>query len=481
MARTSSAVAASASHLPRADSLATHGYTLFLLGALISLLVPARAALIGNLMALWGNLLFWSLVVVVVNLFPVVIGDLTLTLDMPVLLAAALLYPPEIAALLALVSALDIRELSRRVSVSRAIFNRVQIALSVFFGSTVFHALAPSLEPWPEAIVATAAAVAVFHTLNMGLVVAYTALRTGYAMWNVLKRMIVGHVLEFLSTYLGYGVLALVLGRLYEDVGSWSVVVFVLPLIVARQMFVRERKLQALTRRLLYRERLLERSFDRIIDERRDERLRIASGLHDDVLQSLIRMSQLGYFLSRGSGSSTQPRKDATELAHLSQASIEALRGVVSDLRTSPVGRGGLVATLKNLAEDLQLDWGVRVVLESPDEVHVADEVQVAVYQVAREGLVNALKHARASQVHVRLSESAHELVLIVRDDGQGFDEQTVDRSQHFGLGLAKERVRLAGGRLVISSKRDHGTRFKATFPIDRTGKPKGRDSQLKT
>jgi signal transduction histidine kinase len=430
-------------------------------------------------MALWDDLLFWSLVVVVVNLFPVVIGDLTLTLDMPVLLAAALLYPPEIAALLALVSALDIRELSRRVSVSRAIFNRVQIALSVFLSSSVFHTLAPSLEPWPEAILATAAAIAVFHTLNMGLVVAYTARRTGYAMWNVLKRMIVGHVLEFLSTYLGYGVLALVLGRLYEDVGSWSVVVFVLPLIVARQMFVRERKLQALTHRLLDRERLLERSFDRIIDERRDERLRIASGLHDDVLQSLIRMSQLGYFLSREIGSSTQPRKDATELVHLSQASVEALRGVVSDLRTSPVGRGGLVSTLRNLAEDLQLDWGVRVVLESPDEVHVSGEMQVAVYQVAREGLVNALKHARASEIRVRLSEGAHELVLIVQDNGQGFDVEAVDRSQHFGIGLAEERVKLAGGRLVIGSKRDHGTNFTATFPIGRDGKPKGRNSRL--
>lgn len=466
---------ASSAPRPDTDTLSSRVFSIFLLAVLVSALVPRNGTLGEAVSSHWDELLFWSLVVLIVNLFPVTVGDLTLTLDMPVLIAVALLYSPEVAALVSLLAALDIRELRRRVSFSRAVFNRAQIGLSVFVAGFVFRHFATSWEPWPQAVLSTAIATGAFYLTNMCLVAAYGSLRTGSSMWSVLRRMILGHVFEFLATYLGYGVLALVLARLFEDVGSWSVIMFIIPLIVARQMFVRERKLQALTGRLRNRERLLERSFGRIVDERKDERLRIATDLHDDVLQSLIRITHLGSLLGREVPSAGPAAEDARQVVQASQETIQILRSVVGDLRKSPLGRGGLVSTLRGLAADLQLDWGTKIEVQAAVDTEIAAEVQLILYQVAREAVLNALKHSGSSFVRVSLWEEGPEAFLAVEDEGVGFDQTAIDESTHFGIGLIRERVGLAGGKLVVESSPQHGTRLWVCFPIQLEAVPEPR------
>lgn len=440
----------------------------FLVAAMVGLVIWMERDLIGqSLSAYWRELLFWGGLVVLVNLIHVDLEPLQFTLDIPLLLALALLYPPPVAASVALVASVDVREFRRTVSLSRAVFNRCQVALSVLAAGTVFHSVARSGSDWWTAVGGTVSAVLVFYALNAGLVAVYVGARTQTSPIEVLRHQAIGRPLQYALTYFGYGVLGLVLARLFEDVGAWSAVLFLIPIVVAHLALVRAEKLQSLANRLRSRERLLELLSDRIADERRDERVRIASDLHNDILQSLIRTSQLSRFLRQSAPKGTQAERDASELVETSDQTMSVLRDVVGDLKKSPVGRGGLVRTLRGLAQDMNIEWRVPVSVEGPDQLEVSAGIQLIAYHVAKEGMLNALKHGQPSHVHVRFSVSQLTLCIDVWDDGAGFRPDRVDESAHFGLGLMRERVRMHGGSLRISSSLGEGTHISVELPTN--------------
>ena len=418
-----------------------------------------------------GELVFWTLLILVMNLVPFNEGERSFSLDTPILLSVAILYKPPVACIVAVVGSMDLRELFGRVSPSRAVFNRAQIGLCVLVAGLVFHSLTDgALAPWPWGTLGTAAALLAFHSVNVAVVATYTALRTRGSFRMAVKGLTIGSARSFLATYLGCGVLALVLAHLFVTVGPWSVSLLLIPLLVARQMLVRGDELERLTDQLRVRERLLERRFDRIIEERRDERLRIATGLHDDVLQSLIRISQLGAFLGKGLPDDEEFGRDARELDQLSRETMKSLRVVLSDLSRSPVGRGGLVASLRTLAADLHLDWRTEISVLADDHLLVSPEAQIVAYQATREVIINSLKHASASSVRVTCERVDADLVVVIEDDGLGFEPERVDEAQHFGLGLMRRRVELAGGAVELRSRRGQGTVVTITLPAASEG-----------
>jgi signal transduction histidine kinase len=414
----------------------------------------------------FGQLAFWFALVLVMNLIPFNSGPVSFTLDTPLLLTIALLYPPDVACFVAFLGSMDVREVLRQVGPMRAVFNRTQIALSVLLAGTVFREVSGGgLNPWGRAALGTAAALIAFHAVNACTVGIHTALRSRISFGEAFRALTVGPVRSFLATYLSYGVLALVFAHLFVEVGPWSAIMFLIPLVVARQMLVRGEALTRLTKELRHRERLLEKLFDRIVEERRDERLRIATGLHDDVLQSLVRISQLGSFLKDELVNGTVHEQDAQELTELSRQTGEKLRHVLSDLQRSPVGRGGLVSSLKTLIADLQLDWRTRIDLHSSQDMALSPETQLVGYQAAREAVMNSLKHAQASTIQVNLQRTDSDFLAVIQDDGLGFDPSAVDESQHFGLGLMRTRVKLAGGDVDVVSKPEEGTTVLISLP----------------
>jgi signal transduction histidine kinase len=423
-----------------------------------------RDALLEELSKNWPELLLWTAMIVIANLPHFEAESTQFTLDHPLLLAVGVLFPPPVAALIAFVGAIDVREFSHRVSLDRGIYNRAQIALSVCVASYVFHAITGSSNLWPRAIFGITVANACFYVMNIAFVRIHVVLRE-QALHRWSSRLLVGKPIEFFTVYIAYGVLSLVLASLYREVGAWSVVLFMVPIIVAYAALVRAERMQELADRLRSRERLLEVLSERIEEERRDERLRIASDLHDDVLQSLVRLSQLGHFLKGEVRPEVQAKLDADEMSVLSEQTVDKVRSVLSDLRQSPLGRGGLIPTLAGLAKDLEFQSRVRIVLVTPQDVDLSPEHQLTVYQVAKEAIVNALKHAGARRVDVTLRERSESVELVVTDEGIGFNPAQVDESTHFGLGMMRERLRIAGGRLNLHSEAKHGTKLIATIP----------------
>jgi signal transduction histidine kinase len=104
-----------------------------------------------------------------------------------------------------------------------------------------------------------------------------------------------------------------------------------------------------------------------------------------------------------------------------------------------------------------------------PEEIHVSGEIKTACFRIAQEALTNVLKHSKPKSVEVQVMKRGANLELTVRDDGTGFDVDSAFRrataGESFGLLGMQERVRLAGGTLVIHSEQGRGTEIQATFP----------------
>jgi two-component system sensor histidine kinase DegS len=93
--------------------------------------------------------------------------------------------------------------------------------------------------------------------------------------------------------------------------------------------------------------------------------------------------------------------------------------------------------------------------------------VQLLAYQILREALRNAIRHAHASLIQITLSRDGSDMRIRVEDNGQGFDPKSVDAEQHFGLLLVRERVELAGGVLTVQSRIGEGTCIIARLPSE--------------
>ena len=235
----------------------------------------------------------WVLLIALVELLPVATwGGVTVSVGYPLIIAVAFTFDPEVAALVALVSASDPREFRGEVTLLRALFNRSSIALAVLAASAVFHAVASVHSPVLTMFAAAFLAIVVDYVINLGLITTGVCLLYRYRPLRVLKELL-GRGQEFLISYLGLGFLGASLARLnsLKGFGFWSVLTVLAPLLFARQMFLRSQALEEAHAELKDREQVLRTLSNAMAEERADERQQIAAYLHDDLAQVLFRLS----------------------------------------------------------------------------------------------------------------------------------------------------------------------------------------------
>jgi signal transduction histidine kinase len=256
------------------------------------------------------------------------------------------------------------------------------------------------------------------------------------------------------------------LAEIYHAVGGWSLAIFAIPVVLARQAFSGSRNLDGVTRRVEAQASALRQVSSTIADERREERLTLAAGLHDDVLPPLYKVHLMGEVLKQNlaAGRLLALEEDLPELLRATESANESIRTLARNLRDSPLAAGSLERTLRLLVEHLERQTSTRIHLDTT-AVHATPLVQLLAYQVARESLRNALRHSQASEVRVSLSRDDECLRLIVEDDGIGFATEAVDSQRHLGITLMRERVELVGGLLHVQSRLGEGTRVVARLP----------------
>jgi ligand-binding sensor domain-containing protein/signal transduction histidine kinase len=221
------------------------------------------------------------------------------------------------------------------------------------------------------------------------------------------------------------------------------------------------------------RVRRIAREFDLRLDERVNERMRVARELHDTLLQTfhgvLFRFQAAVNMLPDRPAEAKHTFESAIDRA--AQAITEG-RDAIEDLRASTVVANDLAVAITTLGDELAASdvngngTVVHVVVEGTSrDLHpiLRDDI----YRIAGEALRNSFRHAHARRIEVEITYDDRQFRLQLRDDGQGMDAAVLpdDRRGHFGLPGMRERAELAGGRLDVWSEVGAGTEIDLTIP----------------
>ena len=383
-----------------------------------------------------------------------------------------MVFPPFIAGSLSFVGSLDLREFRGEISPLRDLYNRSNVTISVFVASWIFHWFGVGVLDWPGVLALTFVALMADMVVNFGLVILGAHLLTGLSAKRLWTNVYGGSRPDvFLGGYACFGLLAVLMATVYLAAGNAGLVAFAIPLLLSRQMFIHWKRLGEANRAIEHKERALTAVSSRVADERRDERLALAAGIHDEVLPPLYKVHLMGQVVKHdlASGRLLDLDSDVLDLIRAIESADSSLRDMVRGLRRSTIGRAGLGETLGLLVNEVEATTRARVqTVIRP--VGGSPLIHLLVYQLAREALSNAARHANATTIALVLDEDAESIRLRVTDDGQGFNMLGVDSSSHFGLQLMRERVELAGGLLLVDSHPGEGTTVLARLPIQEKG-----------
>jgi diguanylate cyclase (GGDEF)-like protein/PAS domain S-box-containing protein len=194
--------------------------------------------------ALRPEILLLVLLIAAVDLLPVpTTAGLDFTVSFPLMLASAILFPPAVAGLIALLGSFDVRELRGQVPPVRAWFNRAQMALAVLLAGTWFHAVATAQSSLWLQVPAMVVGATIAYSVNTGMIAMMVTVASHTTWLAVLRRMHGQAPWEFVASYLGLGLLSLVISHFAQQGGIWSVVILVGFVVTARQLYFRGRAL----------------------------------------------------------------------------------------------------------------------------------------------------------------------------------------------------------------------------------------------
>ena len=200
------------------------------------------------------------------------------------------------------------------------------------------------------------------------------------------------------------------------------------------------------------------------------ERRHIAAEMHDGLGQTLsylgLMTDQVVEFLSDGKESSALQRLHKTRET-ISKATSDVRRAINSLMDETPTNKDLCIRlrdTLDEIASQHDLESVWRSDADSAPECSPQTAEQV--YNIAREALVNAARHANAKMVSVQVGRSDGNYFVTIEDNGQGFDTTQPAPGGHFGLQIMQARAKHIGGMIELQSISGHGTRIMLMWPV---------------
>jgi len=217
----------------------------------------------------------------------------------------------------------------------------------------------------------------------------------------------------------------------------------------------------------------------RVIRAQEEERKRLARDLHDGLVQSLVSIGVSLEVLERRleDGPARQP-ETLELLVRLREAlagCLEEARRIMSDLRPLDLGGRSLSRAIKEYAERVSQEAGLRVVVViSGQESRLHPSLEAGLFRIIQEALSNVREHAEAREVFLKLRFLPRSVSAEVTDDGKGFawdgDLRELHSRRCYGLVGIDERVRLLGGTWRLASSPGRGTELRVKLPVEGRG-----------
>jgi signal transduction histidine kinase len=200
------------------------------------------------------------------------------------------------------------------------------------------------------------------------------------------------------------------------------------------------------------------------------ERQRLARDLHDSVSQALygIRLYAEAAAEELSLGRQDLVTEYLGELQETAQDALAEMRLLIHELRPTVLAEEGLAAALQARLQAVEERAGLQTELTVQVEDQLPAQLEEELYRIAQEALNNALRHAQASQVRVRLAQAqqASSIILEVIDNGIGFDPEAVQGRGGIGLSAMRERTLGLAGELTVISEAQGGTCVRVEVPL---------------
>jgi signal transduction histidine kinase len=215
----------------------------------------------------------------------------------------------------------------------------------------------------------------------------------------------------------------------------------------------------------------LRRAYQQLISAQENERRNLAAELHDETLQQLAHINLLAGTMQRSTAESSS--QNIQQLQQTIVVAEKRLREILRGIHPAVLTNLGLIPALESW---LPRSNDVTLTLSTVgfDNRRLPDpDLEMALYRLVQESVNNALDHARADRIDIKLCWLKAEVTLEVADDGGGFEPATyvasmrhADGSTHFGLLNLRERVIALSGNLTIDSQPGRGTTIRAQLPV---------------
>ncbi len=212
-------------------------------------------------------------------------------------------------------------------------------------------------------------------------------------------------------------------------------------------------------------ERVSRDALRRVVDAQELERARLARELHDETGQALTSIL-LGLKHLDDVVATDEARQATAAIRELVASTLQDVRRLAVELRPSALDDFGLVPAVERLAGNLSERSDLLVDIEARlGDRRLPTEAETALYRIVQEALTNVVKHAHARRVSITLVRKENSAVVVVEDDGRGFEPDAVRRGALGFVGM-RERVALVGGRLTVESSPGAGTTLVAEVPL---------------
>jgi signal transduction histidine kinase len=194
------------------------------------------------------------------------------------------------------------------------------------------------------------------------------------------------------------------------------------------------------------------------------ERTRVAADLHDDLAPVLAAVK---FRISSMQPASAEDKEGIiTSMRYLDQ-SIVKLREISNDLMPTMLTKQGIIDSLKDLININSAKSNLDIRFESPFHLEISSELERQLYRIVQESIMNCVKHASASQMLIKLSIQSGKLLLVIKDNGTGFDVTKVNsKKDSRGLDSLRNRSKMIGGKFSIFSAPDKGTILEIEVPL---------------
>jgi signal transduction histidine kinase len=199
-----------------------------------------------------------------------------------------------------------------------------------------------------------------------------------------------------------------------------------------------------------------------------EERNRLARDLHDSIKQQIFSISVgAAAALARLESDAEGARAALHDVKQSAQEAMVEMRAMLQQLSPAPLEKSGLLQALRDQCEALAYRTSTQVKTDFgalPGDDLFRPGAQEALFRIAQEALSNVARHARAQNVRVTLKQEEQHIVLVVSDDGQGFDPASAPAGM--GLGNIEQRASALQGRVTLASAPGEGTTLSVYLPL---------------